>query len=266
MSEAVVLCAIDDRGVATVTLNRPEVNNAYDGAVIDALLDTFARLAAHNELRAVVVRGNGRHFQAGADLKWLAAVARQDAAGNHATSRRTAAAMRGLNEMPVPVIALVHGACIGGGTGLIASADIVIATRDASFAISEARWGVFASIIFPQLIAAIGVRQLRRYATTCERFTAQQAQRIGLVHEVCEPGGLDTAAAPVIDGILRAGPDAVRQTKRSAMACAGTVMSDELFDHIVQQHADIRQSAEAREGFNSFIEKRDPDWYSGRSN
>jgi len=265
MSEAVVLCDIDPAGIATVTLNRPQVNNAYNAEVVAALLDIFGSLAGNAEIRAIVVRGNGPHFQAGADLKWLAEVAELDPAANLATSQRTATAVRGLNEIPVPVIALVHGACIGGGTGIVAAADIVIATSDATFAISEARWGVFASVIFPQLIDAIGIRQLRRYAVTCERFGAEQAQKIGLVHEVCPPGGLDAALAPIIDGILRAGPDAVRQTKRSAMECAGAIMSDEVFERIVQQHADVRQSDEAREGFRSFVEKRDAGWYPGGS-
>lgn len=261
MSDAVVLCDIDERGVATVTLNRPAVNNAYNAEVVAALLETFGTLREDESLRAVVIRGNGPHFQAGADLQWLDEIGRMDAAANLATSTRTAAAVRGLNEMPVPVIALVHGACIGGGTGIIAAADVVIASSDAIFAISEARWGVFASIIFPQLNAAIGARQVRRYAVTCERFGADQARALGLVHEVCTPGGLDEAAAPIIDGILRAGPRAVRATKRSVMQCAGQFMDERQFEELVQLHADVRQTAEAREGFTSFREKRDPDWY-----
>ncbi|MGR9091376.1 MAG: enoyl-CoA hydratase-related protein [Gammaproteobacteria bacterium] len=261
MSNAVVLCAVDERRIATVTLNRPHVNNAYNAELVAALIETFGALREDESLRAVVIRGNGPHFQAGADLRWLDEIARMDPAANVATSTRTAAAVRGLNEMPMPVIALVHGACIGGGTGIVAAADIVIASSDAIFAISEARWGVFASIIFPQLNAAIGARQVRRYAVTCERFDAEQARVLGLVHEVCAPGGLDEAAAPILDGILRAGPRAVRATKRSVMSCAGQFMSDGQFDELVQLHADVRQSAEAREGFSSFREKREPGWY-----
>jgi len=265
MTEPVVLCTTDRRGIATVTINRPEVNNAYNAELVSALLETFASLAAQEAVRAIVIRGNGKHFQAGADLKWLAQVATMDAAANLATSQRTASAIRGLNEMAVPTIALVHGACIGGGTGIVAAADIVIASRDATFAVSEARWGVFASVIFPQLIAAIGARQVRRYAVTCERFDAEQARHLGLVHEVCDTGKLDEAVVPIIEGILRAAPDAVRQTKRGVMTCAGDIMSDELFDRLVQQHADIRQTDEAREGFNSFVDKREPSWYPQRA-
>ena len=185
MSNPVVLCETDRRGVATVTLNRPEVNNAYNAEVVQALLDIFTGLAAERAVRVVVIRGKGRHFQAGADLKWLQEIGRMDAEANRATSLKTASAMRGLNEMSKPTVALVHGACVGGGTGIVASCDIVIAERSATFAISEARWGMAATIIFPQLNAAIGIRQVRRYALTCERFDAERALSLGLVHELC---------------------------------------------------------------------------------
>ncbi len=261
MSNAIVLCATDRRGVATVTLNRPEVNNAYNGEVVQALLDTFTGLAADPAVRVVVVRGNGRHFQAGADLKWLQEIGRMDAKANRATSLKTASAMRGLNDMNKPTVALVHGACVGGGTGIVASCDIVIAERTATFAISEARWGMAATVIFPQLNAAIGIRQVRRYALTCERFDAERALSLGLVHEVCAPGQLDAAAAPVIDGLLKAGPQAIALTKRSAMISAGALMSDAEFERLVAEHAAKRQTPEAAEGLQSFVEKREASWY-----
>ena len=264
MSEPVILSSIDARGVARVTLNRPDKNNAYNAALVQALLDTFGTLAVEPRVRVVVIRGNGKHFQAGADLNWLREVADQDEAANLETSRRTALVVRGLNEFPKPTIALIHGACIGGGTGVAAACDVVIATRDASFAISEARWGLFASVIFPQLNAAIGERNVRRYAVTCERFDAHQAQRIGLVHEICEPGQLDAAAAPIIEAMLMAGPKAVAQTKRDAMHCAGSIMDEALFESLVASHAAKRQTAEAAEGFASFVEKREPGWYAPR--
>ena len=260
MAEPVVLCTRDARGVATVTLNRPDVNNAYNGEVVDALLDTFGRLASDAAVRVIVIRGNGRHFQAGADLKWLQEIGRMDAAANHATSHKTASAMRGLNAMATPTLALVQGACVGGGTGIVASCDIVIAESTANFAISEARWGVAATIIFPQLIAAIGIRQVRRYALSCERFDACRAQAIGLVHEVCEPGQLDAAAAPVIAALLDAAPEAVALSKRSAMTSAGARMNDAEFDRLVAEHAAKRQTAEAAEGLQSFIDKRAAAW------
>ncbi len=263
MSEPVVLCRTDGRGVATVTLNRPEVNNAYNAEVVQALLDIFGALAVDRAVRVIVIRGNGRHFQAGADLKWLQEIGRMDAAANLETSRKTATAMRGLNEMTKPTIALVHGACVGGGTGIVASCDVVIAESTATFAITEARWGVAATVIFPQLNTTIGLRQVRRYALTCERFDAQRAQSLGLVHEVCAPGALDATAAPVIDGLLKAAPDSVALSKRSAMLAAGAIISETEFTRIVGEHAAKRASAEAAEGLQSFVEKRDPTWYPG---
>ncbi len=261
MSTAVVLCETDRRGVATVTLNRPEVNNAYNADVVQALLDIFGALAGDRAVRAVVIRGSGRHFQAGADLKWLQEIGRMDSGANRAISLKTAAAMRGLNELDKPTLALVQGACVGGGTGIVASCDIVIAERTATFAISEARWGMAATIIFPQLNAALGVRQVRRYALTCERFDAGRALALGLVHEVCEPGALDAAAAPIIDGLLKAGPEALVLTKRSAMATAGATTSDAEFERLVAEHAAKRRTVEAAEGLASFAEKRDASWY-----
>lgn len=263
MKEAEVLCDLDARGVATVTLNRPTVNNAYDEALLAALLATVRKLAVENAVRVLVVRGNGPHFQAGADLTWLREVAARDTAANLAASRLTAEAMRALNQLPKPTIALVHGACVGGGTGLASSCDIVIAERTASFAVSEARWGMAATIIFPQLVAAIGIRNVRRYALTCERFDAVTARAIGLVHDVCEPGGLDTAAASVIDALLAVAPDAIALSKRSAMQVAGALVNDAVFERLVAEHAAKRQSAEAAEGLASFAEKRPAAWNPG---
>lgn len=257
--------AIDSRGVATVRLNRPRRNNAYDGALLQALLDGLGALQADPAVRVIVLRGNGAHFQAGADLGWLREVAERDAAqGNDAAglaaSRLTAQAVRALDDSPKPTVALIHGSCIGGGTGVAAACDVVIAERSAVFAISEARWGLAATIIFPQLDAAIGVRQVRRYALSGERFDAARAQAIGLVHELCEPGGLDAAAAPIIDGLLRGAPQASAISKRSARACAGAIVSDARFEQLVEEHAQRRRSAEAAEGLAAFAQRRAPAW------
>lgn len=261
MTESVVLHEVDARGVATVTLNRPSVNNAYNDELISGLLDAFAALAADDQVRLVVVRGNGRHFQAGADLQWIKSVGQQDAQAGLEVSRRTAQAVRGLNEFPKPTVALIHGACVGGGTGIAAACDVVIASSDAFFAISEARWGLAAQIIFPQLNAAIGARNVRRYALTCERFSAETARQLGLIHEVCEPGMLDQAAAPVIEGLLMAAPDALIATKQSVMACAGDIVADTQLEVLIAEHAAKRRTPEAHEGVASFVEKRKPSWY-----
>jgi len=261
MSEPVVLCEVDSRGVATVTLNRPQLNNAYNADVIDGLVEAFTRLAADPDVRVVVLRGNGAHFQAGADLKWIDQVRRSTPEENLAVSRRTAGAVQGLNLFERPTVALVHGGCFGGGIGIISACDVVIAERTAQFAISEARWGLHASIIIPQLNAAMGVRQVRRYALSCERFGAERAQQLGLVHELCEPGALDEAAAPVLDALLHSEPGALAITKRHALRDAGLYLSDQEMDELVEAHATARQTDQAREGLASFAEKRKPAWY-----
>lgn len=259
----VVLCSVDARGVATVTLNRPERNNAYNSAVIEALIDGIEKLSADPAVRVVVIRGNGKHFQAGADLSWLKEMGQLSPLENIEVSRRTASAIQGLTEFAKPTIALIHGGCFGGGTGIAAAADIVIASADAIFAITEARWGVMAGIIVPHLNAAMGVRNVRRYGLTCERFGARKAREMGLVHQVCPEGGLDEAVAPVIDNLLMSAPEALAQTKRRALIEAGLDLSGSHFTELVEEHALKRQSDEAKEGLASFLEKRPPSWYPG---
>lgn len=258
-----ILLSVDGRGVATVTLNRPERNNAYNSDVIGGLLDAFDRLGADKFVRVVVIRGNGKHFQAGADLAWLKEIGELSPEENVAVSARTMAAIQGLTEFPKPTVALIHGGCFGGGTGIVAAVDIAIASRDAIFAITEARWGVMAGIIVPHLNAAIGVRNVRRWALSCERFGAEEAKDMGLVHAVCDEGDLDAATAPVIDGLLLSAPDAVTQTKRRALIEAGLVLDKKHIDTLVREHAAKRPSEEAAEGLASFLEKRPPRWYPG---
>lgn len=263
MTEPVLLCDTDARGVATVTFNRPRVNNAYNSEVIVGLLETFGRLATDDSVRMAVLRGNGNHFQAGADLKWLREVSAMTPEQNLEVSRNTTDAARGLNEFPKPTLALVHGGCFGGGTGIVAACDIVVASEDAIFAITEARWGVMAGPIFPQLNAAMGEHNVRRLALTCERFGAAAAREMGLVDEVCPTGGLDEAGAQIIDAILRGGPNALRETKRLIKDVAALAVSDALAERLAEQHALKRQTEEADEGLRSFVEKRHPSWYRG---
>jgi len=261
MSEASspVLCKVDERGVAYVTLHRPEIHNAYDGVLIAELLETYDALAGQ-DLRAVVIAGTGRNFQAGADIKWLDAVRRSSPEGNLDASRMTAEAVQRLNMLPVPTIALVQGACFGGGTGIIAACDIVIAAHNATFSIAEVRIGIAGTIIIPQLVDAIGLRQVRRYALTGERFDAEEALRIGLVHEVVAPGELEAAGERIVGHLLANGPDAVAATKLCAMRSAWSDLDEEAFNALIEAHAAKRHSAEAAEGFAAFIEKRSARW------
>jgi methylglutaconyl-CoA hydratase len=262
MASDIVLSSIDRDGVATITLNRPEVHNAYNGALIDALAAGLEALAGDPRVRLLVLRASGRHFQAGPDLAWRREVAGFALADNVAFSRRTTEAMRALNAFPRPTLALVHGACYGGGVGMVAACDVAIATASASFALTEVRWGVIPAPIIPQLCAAIGVRSLRRYGITGERFDANEARRIGLIHEVCPDDGLDRAAAPVIDAIRRSAPEAVRDSKRLVLAHAGLDLTVQEVEALSVQAAVKRASREAADGLESFLDKRDPPWYA----
>jgi methylglutaconyl-CoA hydratase len=241
-------------------LNRPEVNNAYDGALIDGLLAALDALGSVAGLRAVVIKGNGRHFQAGADLKWLDGVRRSSPDENIRVSRATAEAIARLNRVPVPTIALIQGGCFGGGTGLAAACDVVIAADNAMFSIAEVRWGVTAAIIVPQLNDAISVRQLRRYGLTGERFNAEQARRIGLVHEVVPLAELAAAGERIVGHVLENAPDAIAQTKALTLSSAFGDITEKEFAALVESHAKKRQSAEAVEGLASFAEKRAAKW------
>lgn len=260
MTDESVLLAVDERGVATVTLNRPHVNNAYDGDLVDRLGAHVRRCAEDARVRVIVLRGNGRHFQAGADLGWIREVAARGEDENEEVSRRTGEAMRELNEVPKPTVALVHGGCFGGGVGLVASCDVVIASEDATFAITEVRWGLAPDIIVPQLNAAMGARNVRRYALTGERFDAETARATGLVHEICVEGELDVAAVPIIEALLASAPGAVAQTKATAITERGTPADDARFRELVERHAAKRRSGEAAEGLAAFAEKRKPRW------
>jgi methylglutaconyl-CoA hydratase len=254
-----VLWSVDGRGVARVTLNRPEVYNAYNGDLIDALLAAYDALAGQS-LRAVVITGNGRNFQAGADINWLDSVRRSSPDDNLRASRKTAEAVQRLNLLPVPTVALVQGACFGGGTGIVSACDIVIAADNASFSIAEVKIGVAGTIIIPQLNDAMSVRQVRRYALTGERFDAKEAHRIGLVHEVVPHAELEAAGERIVGHLLANGPTAISATKIYALRSAWAHVDDAAFAELVERHAKQRQSKEAAEGFAAFLEKRPARW------
>jgi methylglutaconyl-CoA hydratase len=266
MSEASsdpVLWSVDERGVARITLNRPEVYNAYNGELIAALLKAYDALAAKSP-RAVVIAGKGRNFQAGADINWLDAVRRSSPEENLKASRMTAEAVQRLNLLPVPTLALVQGACYGGGTGIISACDIVIAADNAAFSIAEVRIGVAGTIIIPQLNDAIGLRQVRRYALTGERFDAKEAHRIGLVHEIVPLVELEAAGERIVNELLTNGPDAVAQTKIWALKSAWSHLDDPAFSALIEAHSTKRQSDEAAEGFSAFLQKRPASWNVAR--
>lgn len=257
---APVLVATDARGVAAVTLNRAHVNNAYDGAMLRALTDALGQLSADAAVRAIVINGAGRHFQAGADLSWLRAMADAGPAEAFAASMGTTGAMAALNECPKPTLALVHGACFGGGCGLVACVDIAIASTDALFGLTEVRVGVAPTPLSTHLVQAIGLRQARRYAITGERFDAAEALRIGLVHEVVDPDALPARADAVVGEILKSAPGAIARTKASLLAANGIVLEGARLQHLAHESWLQRGGPEGREGLAAFAEKRKPAW------
>lgn len=261
MTESVVLSEVDPRGVATVTLNRPDVHNAYNGAVVEGLARAFEGLAANPAVRLVLLRGNGKFFQAGADLAFLKEVSAKPPEAGLAFSRLTEATVNTLRRFKRPTVALVHGGCFGGGIGLVAACDMAIATTDTIFSISEVRWGLTPAAIMGVLTRRLGPRALGRFALSGERFNAAEALRMGLIHQVCAPGMLDQAAGPMIEALLTCAPEAVAETK--ALIEKSILHDGEagFADAMAREAAGRRQLAEAAEGLASFTEKRLPSWY-----
>jgi methylglutaconyl-CoA hydratase len=263
MTEPVVLLATDARGVATATLNRPRVGNAYNAEMLDALIEGLTNLAADASVRCLVVRGAGKHFQAGADIRWLNEVAAYPPAENYAASLATTRAMQLLNEFPKPTIALVHGACFGGGVGIACCADVVFATPDSQFGITEIRVGVAPTPISTHMVNAIGLRHTRRYALTGERFDAREAERIGLVHEVVPEDQMEARLESVLDAIFQGGPTAIAMTKSSFLGANGLLLDERQVAMLSHEGWTQRHSAEGREGTAAFRDKRRPSWYKG---
>lgn len=263
MAEDVILTEIDKRGVATLRLNRPEVNNAYNSAVLEAISERSTTLGADDNVRVILVRGNGKHFQAGADLKWIEENRKKSFEDNRTVSKTTREAFFNLMTCPKPTIALVHGACMGGGTGIASSCDIVVAEESAIFAITEARWGLVPTMILPQLLARLGPARTRRYALTCERFDAKRAFEVGFVDEVCAESKLDETVAPIVDSLLHCPPETLAILKQNLFRYAHMEFTDAEFNEMEEGHAKLRYTDAAEEGVLSFLEKRKPKWYPG---
>jgi len=255
------LLATDARGVATLTLNRPEVANAYDEDLLRALTAALEKLADDTDVRALVIRGAGKHFQAGADLNWLNRLSRQGPEENYVASIITVRFSKVLNELPKPTIAVVHGACFGGGCGIACCVDIALATPEAIFGISEVRHGIAPTPISTHMVNAIGIRQARRYALTGERFGADEALRMGMVHEVVPAAQMEVRLAEVLDAIILSAPGAIARTKLSMLGANGLLLDDREAELLAHEGWMQRQSPEGREGTTAFREKRKPSWY-----
>jgi methylglutaconyl-CoA hydratase len=260
MSVAPLTVTTDTRGVATVTLDRAEKHNAFDDALIAALADAFRRLGADDSVRAMVLAANGKSFSAGADINWMKRMAKAPEAENVRDMRALAGMLRSLNEMPKPTVALVQGAALGGGVGLVACCDIAVAADAASFALSEVRLGLIPSTIGPYVVAAIGERAARRYFLTAERFGANEARALGLVHEVVPAAELAAAGEKILAAVLAGGPKAIAQAKALVRAVVGRPVTEALIEDTARRMARIRAGDEAREGLEAFLAKRRPSW------
>ncbi len=260
MPDQTVLTAIDDRGTATVTLNRPALHNAFDDVLIARLTAELETLARNAEVRVVVLAGKGRSFSAGADLNWMHRMAGASEEENLTDAKALATLLHTLAVLPKPSIALVHGAAFGGGVGLVAACDIAIASQSASFCLSEVRLGLVPSVIGPYIVDALGPRNARRYILSAERFDAAEALRIGLVHEVVADDELGAARDRMLDHLSRAGPEALAVAKALIARLRGRAIDDGLIVETTELIARLRASPEAREGVDAFLEKRKPSW------
>ncbi len=262
--ETRVLTEIDDRGVATVTLNRADKHNAFDDAIIAELDSSFARLALDPAVRAVVLASTGKSFSAGADLAWMQRMAGYDHHQNLKDARALAEMLRKLNHQPQPTIARVQGAAYGGAVGLVSCCDVAIGSEQARFCFSEVKIGLIPATISPYVIAAIGQRAARRYFISAEVFDAATALHLGLLSDVVAAEQLDATIDARIQQLLQNGPLAVAAAKRLALEMANPDVSAALIEDSCQRIADIRVSAEGQQGLQAFLGKTTPAWSKNR--
>ena len=254
------LLSLRDGPVARLRMNRPELHNAFDAMLIAALTGALEGLARDDEIRLVVLEGDGPSFSAGADLNWMRGMASASEAENRDDALALARLMRTLDELPKPTIARVHGAAFGGGVGLVACCDIAIATPEAKFGLTESKLGLLPAVISPYVIAAIGARQARRWFATGELFDAATALQIGLLHGVVPASELDAAVDRQIALILKAGPRACAQAKALVRRVAGETHRDRLDADNASLIAQLRVSPEGQEGLSAFLDKRKAHW------
>ena len=254
-----LLIQVTDK-VATVTLNRPDVRNAFNDEVIAEMTLAFNTLGARADVRCIVLAANGTAFCAGADLNWMRSMADYSHAQNLADAGRLAAMLQAVYTCPKPTIARIQGDVYAGGCGLVAVCDIAVSSDAAHFCLSETRLGLVPSTISPYVIRAMGARAAHRYFLTAERFSAAQAWRIGFVHELVTAADLDAKVFEVAQALVNAGPVAVTLCKKLVQSVAGQDITPTLVEMTVKSIADVRVSPEGREGLQSFLQKRKPNW------
>ncbi len=263
MANDQLLTTIDELGRATLTLNRPEVHNAFDDLLIAEMTAALKQLADDPQVRLVCLAATGKSFSAGADLGWMRRMADYSHAENLSDAMALAELMRTLNELPKPTLALVQGAAFGGGVGLVACCDIVLATPAAKFCLSEVKLGLIPAVISPYVVAAIGARAARRYSISAERFDAERALQLGLVHEIVPAEALAEEADRLGRLLLQNGPQAMAAAKLLVADVCRSPLNAELIAETAERISVTRASDEGREGLSAFLEKRRPDWVKG---
>ena len=253
----------DKRGLARVTINRPEVKNAFNETLIGEIAEAMKKLSRDEAARIIVLAGAGDAFSAGADLSWMKRASEFSAAENKGDARRLASMLNSIYECEKPVVALVQGACMGGGTGLASACDIVIASDDAFFALSEVRLGILPAVISPFVLHAIGERQARRFFLTGERFDAMKAKEIGLAHMVCLRAQMEETLDGLVRNLLACGPAAQKEAKALIRIVAGRPIDDAVMEETAGIIARVRSTPEGKEGVSAFLEKRKPNWIKG---
>jgi methylglutaconyl-CoA hydratase len=250
-----------DSGVGIITLNRADRHNAFDDGLIGELSEAINIMAAEPAVRVVVISSTGKSFCAGADLNWMKRMAGYSSEESLRDSEAMAEMFRRIAQCPKPVVARVQGAAYGGGVGLVAACDIAIGTFDAQFSLTEVKLGLIPAVISPHVIAAIGERYARRYMLTAERFSAAEAYRIGLLHEmVVDDAGLDEAVGEIVETLLKNGPKALEECKALIAAVAWKPLSPDIIQDTARRITRLRASNEGREGMSAFLEKRKPGW------
>lgn len=260
MSDSVLL--VRRGALAEITLNRPQVHNAFDDALVATLQAALDEVASDDSLRFVLLTGAGKSFSAGADLNWMRGMAKASETENRADSRKLATLMRTLNFLPKPTIARVNGAAYGGGVGLVACCDIAIGVQGAKFSLSEVKLGLVPAVISPYVIAAIGARHVRRLFVSGEVFEAEHAAKIGLLHEAVAPEELDATVDRVIHFLSKGGPLAQREAKQLALRASGMTLEDAaaMDERNAALIARLRVSEEGQHGLGAFLDKRAPRW------
>lgn len=250
-----------DGPVGMLTLNKPERHNAFDETLVAEITAGLRELERDARVRVVVLSATGRSFCAGADINWMKRAAAYTPEENLRDARNLATLLATLNELSKPTVARIQGPAYGGGVGLVAACDIAVATFDAQFALTEVKLGIIPAILSPYVIAAIGERYARRYMLGAERFSASEAYRIGLLHEIVpDEAGLDQAVGEIVDALLRNGPQAQAECKALIRVVAGQPIDAATIEETAQRITRVRAGAEGREGLAAFLEKRPPAW------